>query len=63
MGIIFLYQKINSEPPATTKMNDIGDVCKYKQTTLTNGRIRKYKRTDGQTDERMTATNAIGECY
>ena len=39
------------------------DVQKYKHTTSTVGCIRKYKRTDGQMDETMTATNAIGEFY
>ena len=39
------------------------DVRKYKQTTLTDKCISKYKWTDGQTDETMTATNAIGEFY
>ena len=36
------------------------DIRKYKHTTLKDGRIRKYKRTDGQTD---TARNAVGEFY
>ena len=39
------------------------DVCKYKQMTLMDRCIRKYKRTDGQTDETMTATDAIGKFY
>ena len=39
------------------------DIHKYKQTTLTDGCIHKYKQTDGQTDETKTATNAIGEFY
>ena len=62
-----MLQKINSKPPATTKMNNIDGWTdgrrKYKQMTSIDGCIRKYKRTDGQTDETMTATNAIGEFY
>ncbi len=44
-----------------TSMNGWSDVHKYKQMILTDGRIHKYKQTDGQMDETMTATNAIGE--
>ena len=44
-------------------MNGQMDVRKYKQTTSADGGLCKYKWTDGQTDETMTATNAIGEFY
>ena len=44
-------------------MDGWSNVRKYKQMTSTDGGIRKYERTDGQTDEMMTATNAIGEFY
>ncbi len=46
-----------------TSTDGLRDVHKYKQTTSTDRHIRKNKWTDGQTDETMTATNALGECY
>ncbi len=47
----------------TTTPDRWSDIHKNKQTTSTEGRIHKYKRTDGQTDETMKAKNAIGEFY
>ena len=65
--IYFSYKKliVNLLQPQkrTTLIDGHRDVRKYEQSTLTDGRIRKYKRTDGQMDEMMTATNAIGEFY
>ena len=62
---LFSYQKINSEPPATTKRNDIDRRTEGRTYVQADGptNVRKDKWTDGQTDETMTATNALGECY
>ena len=65
---LILLQKINSEPPATTKMNNINRRTEQRMYVQTNdigmdGHICKNKQTDGQIDEMMTATNTIGEFY